>query len=352
MHDLGMRRLVFLALFPLLLAAPAAADQDQFHVGGWTGVHHEGASFRDGIVLHDEGGYQEPHAFFSAGVDGPITYSERRINPNGWYVDKTPYAGVVVDVADDATGTYVLFGDPHGDLKLAKRTQGGRMLPARTLTTADSVGGALVVRDGKWWVVWEQGDHLWQAGTIGTVGVAPRQVTGQSMVLDSHPDLALWGSGDRTRAVLVWDRGALTGDRDVWLAQAPVDGHWRSGLHSAAGGQNTTPAVAVNDAIYVAWNRDGHLVVTDNKHGTRTEEVSTVKPLDGRAPMLGVTYGTVYAATPGVVRVRRDGTWTTVKATEGITAVTAGFGINTMLVSKSDTSVDEAGVYRLVVVAA
>jgi hypothetical protein len=342
------RLLPLLALVLTVGTTPAEAGpaDTTFTVGPYVGAHHassDSTDWHDGVVLHDGGRVQLPRAFVSSGSSGPITFVDRRLNPNGWHATPTSYTGEVLDVEDDATATFVLFR-LDDELLIAKRTQAGVLTPARTIATGPSSGGSLVVRDGRWWAVWEAAGALWQAGTLGTVGVVPRQITGQSSVVDAHPSLAMWGSGPRTRALLTWDRGPATSQqRDIWLAQAAVDGRWTSRRRSSG----TTPSIVANGRIFLAFNRDQHLVVQD---GT-TEDVSTVQPVDGVAPLLAVTYGVVYVATPDAVRIRENGAWTQLATTAPVTTLVAARGDNEMLVSKPDSGIAEARVNRIYVVA-
>lgn len=200
--------------------------------------------------------------FFSRTAAGTVNPSEQ-----------TGFAGTVMGVADDSTGTYVLF---HTDsaVVIGKRTTAG-VYSSRVVDAWSGVvppTGDVIARDGQWFGVWSEqvgpgGEFaqtdLFQAGTVYPV----RRVTFNTAVDDFEPSLAYSGS----IPVLVWTRltnPALPGPSDLWVSKL-VGGVWQSRVFAGAGVNNYTPDIAVAGGVtFVTWGRDGRVVVASNRTGT------------------------------------------------------------------------------------
>ncbi|NLT53327.1 MAG: hypothetical protein GXX79_01910, partial [Actinomycetales bacterium] len=150
---------------------------------------------------------------FAAYVRGTCTdermwYFEGR--GSRWTQARSPYRGEVLAVADDGTGTWVLYLDtPSYDrVVLGRRLGRGRWARPQVLSRlvgsalGSGVQGAdLVASHGRWWAVWAQGlpepyasassTMLFQAKTLGGVRRAHR-ITGAAAGQDeARPALAL-----------------------------------------------------------------------------------------------------------------------------------------------------------------
>lgn len=191
------------------------------------------------------------------------------VNPS----EQTGFAGTVLGVADDATGTYVLFYTDSA-IVIGKRTTAGAY-SSRVVDAWSGVvppTGDVIARDGQWFGVWSEqvgpgGEFaqtdLFQAGTAFPV----RQVTFNTAVDDFEPSLAYSGS----LPVLVWTRAtdpAVPGPSDLWVSKL-VGGAWQSRVFASAGVYNYTPDVAVAGGVtIVTWGRDDRVVVASNRTGS------------------------------------------------------------------------------------
>jgi hypothetical protein len=342
---LTLKRALAAAAVPALLLAAAPAEAATAGAARFTGAKHTYATVSDGLAVSATG---LQRGFTSStddtdgtGVSDVLTYFEERAN--GFYAKKTTYKGLVVDVAWDSTGTWVLYRESVGGLlRLGKITTQLEESTPITVDSAPSQWGTLAVRGGQWWAVWTRtsDQHLWQSGTLTTAAPAP--VTGIEGVHDVLPDMSIWGSGSAARAVLVWARGTGEASQQIKIAEAPLQGSWTSRTLSATGYQIGAPSVALYDAVYVAWNKDGALAVADNKSGKFVSR--TLGPMVSGQPRAAVSRGIFFATTGGVVWARGAGGWTSASSTSPLTALSAAGGKALVLQAKSDRSVQSRAV--------
>lgn len=157
----------------------------------------------------------------------------------------TPYAGTVLALAQEHTGTYVLIADAQSVLFIAKRETKGAFLPPRRLgpTTGSA---ALVAADGQWWAVWATNTGYLQARTFaGRTGVpelgppVPQGSQGLTLVRDP---------ADQGVAA------AWTGNGTTVVGRArSVDGRWKTVIAGKSDNFGQ-PRIAVDGrAIYVGY---------------------------------------------------------------------------------------------------
>jgi hypothetical protein len=254
------------------LVVPAAAAQQAptgTIIGPASCVDYERARAAvgsDGVVRGFASGYrcgdQRIHYFERAGA--------------GWRAVLTPYSGWVIAVAQDRTGTYLLYelergpGDAGlGEVWITKRTAAGTFTAGRRLSKGPSVGhvlgdlrGDVHATGGAWWAVWtEQVTYslenarfnLYQAKTIGTDILGKRRVTGVSGVSDIQPTLAPLST---STAMLVWSRRRPgTSQRELYRAFASsASGAWTGGgvvPVGQTGANDYSPDLAVKGST--AW---------------------------------------------------------------------------------------------------
>jgi len=189
--------------------------------------------------------------------------------------ESTPFAGNVLGVAQDTTGTYVLYWDDTA-VRVGKRTTAGgyvgQLVHAYT-SEVDFPSGDIVARDGQWTAVWSEqlppGDKAAQRElfTAGSAQAVRRLTTTAGNIDDVDATLAFAGA----TVVLVWTRRynpGAGGPSDLHLAKMR-DGTWFGSRRLiSAGRQNHSPDLAVsNSRTYLAWVRDRAIVVADNGTG-------------------------------------------------------------------------------------
>lgn len=204
--------------------------------------------------------------FFSRTAGGTVNPSEN-----------TGFVGNVLGVANDATGTYVLFNNDT-EILIGKRTNAG----AYSSRVVDTFGGGglfptgdVIARDGQWFGVWSEqvgpgGEfaqtELFQAGTAFPVR---RITTTAENVDDLSPSLTYSGN----TPVLVWTRfesPAVPGPSDIWVAKF-ISGVWQSRVFASAGTNNYLPDIQWSGGVTaVTWNRDNFVVVASNPTGSFT----------------------------------------------------------------------------------
>lgn len=210
-----------------------------------------------------------------------------------WRSTATSLRGTVVDVAQDNTGTYLLYVmrelSETAELAVAKRTPDGtftRLAVVAPVTgTSGHDKGSIVARAGRWLAVWQQagaaaGDHdLYQYGTLypatsAQVQPVPIGVAGNN---DTSPALTIAPDGGTTTTttVLAFKRGSATGTKIVRVARTTTGSTYS--WQTAASGvtiDNQFPNldVAVSTAgTFVSWSGliagSRQVVVADNQTG-------------------------------------------------------------------------------------
>lgn len=177
--------------------------------------------------------------------------------------------GQLLDAAQDATGTYVLFRGVRGGVGVVKVARDGKPGPTRWLTTSTAVDsfGSIVARGGRWAAVWTEfrdstpSTDLWQAGTL-FAEPGRRQVTTDAR-RDTGPSLALRPGGG---LVLLWAR-LDSGTTQLRLANSS-GGAWSS-RQLAASPSITYPSLVAGDrSLFATWSRGTRAVVASNESGT------------------------------------------------------------------------------------
>lgn len=291
-----------------------------------------------------------------------------------WTSGATSLRGTVVDVAQDATGTYLLYVidelSETAELAVAKRAADGTVTRLAVLApvagTSGQGRGSIVARGGKWLAVWPQdgataGDHdLYQYGTLYP-GSSVRPVPVGSAD-DTAPALALAPDGS---TVLAFTRRAAGSEPVVRVARTTDGAAWQS--RTAATGvttRNDFPdlELAVSTAgTFLAWSATvggiPQVVVADDQTGrwrTQTELPaflgSSWDPrlvADGARVMAGYSSGDEYPsdAVDIAKRTTAAGTWTPVPAgatppsidSRGVVGLAASGGRVTAVIFSGDS---------------
>ena len=199
-------------------------------------------------------------------------------------------SGVVLDVATDATATYVLFYRANL-ISVGKRTNDGEF-SSRVVDTWSGITrptGSIIARDGQWFGVWSKpvgssvtADlELYQGGT----GASTVRITNKPAVADVQPRLVYFG----TVPTMVWARVSTPGrptSSDLWVSSYRSGG-WNSRLFASAGTFNSDPDITVGSGTtYITWVRDGRIVVAGNSTNVF---VSHTFNTGGRAPKVAVS---------------------------------------------------------------
>lgn len=222
-----------------------------------------GGSLGPAGVSAAKGADGRTHGFASyhggTSCDHRITYFAG--SGTSWQSVPTALRGQVVDVAADATGTYLLYIDrPDGDrvLTVARRAADGTFTDRTVLAELGSNRGggqdgrgSIVARDGRWFAVWPRfagtiGKFtLEQAGTLFDDGARVRpvrvEVPTTPASTDTFPALALGPDGQPR---LFWQREVSWNEEDLLLsvgdsgawnpAQRVAASVWTSDLHPGA----------------------------------------------------------------------------------------------------------------------
>ncbi|HEX8629809.1 MAG TPA: hypothetical protein VF755_16710 [Catenuloplanes sp.] len=214
--------------------------------------------------------------------DGRIFYFEGA--GSSWRSSPTSLTGTVIDVAQDDTGTYLLYAITElsgtAELAVAKRASNGtitRLAVVAPLPAGWGYGkGSIIARNGRWLAVWPQangtsGDYdLYQYGTLYPSGGTVARVAVGSGV-DTSPTLTFAPDG---AVVLAFTRATGTG-RTVRLARTTNGTAWSGRTVGSDLPINTDfPEldVAVTTAgTFVAWtemtNQISQVVVADDLTG-------------------------------------------------------------------------------------
>jgi hypothetical protein len=212
-------------------------------------------------------------------------------------------------VAQDATGTYLLYLDPRQGqgVHITKRLSDGTYTPGRVLSPAPSGDsqGDVVATGGQWWAVWTEAvgfrNELFQAYTIGGSAHARQRITFNPLN-DWGPTLAL-SPGSTFPLTLIWVRGGgeegETPETHSELRRAlgSAGGSWSSSTLASLGFSNFWPdARVVGTTTYVTWLRDGRAVAADNQGGRFASHTFTTPAIPHGRPRTGVSSGVVFAA--------------------------------------------------------
>lgn len=268
-----------------------------------------------------------------------------------WSSSATSLRGTVVDVAQDATGTYLLYVirelSETAELAVAKRATDGTVTRLAIVAPVSGPSGhgrgSIVARGGRWLAVWPQsgttaGDHdLYQYGSLypaTSTTVQPVPI-GAARNNDTAPALALAPDGS---TVLAFTRGAAGADKIVRVARTTTGATWS--WQTAATGvvtNNDFPDldVAVSSAgTFVAWSTLAggipQVVVADDL--TRRWRTQTDLPAflgaswdpsivaDGQRVMAGYGSGDEYPSDAVDIsrRVTAAGSWATVPTGGGV----------------------------------
>ncbi|HEX8629646.1 MAG TPA: hypothetical protein VF755_15880 [Catenuloplanes sp.] len=204
-----------------------------------------------------------------------------------WRSSATSLRGTVVDVAQDTTGTYLLYVlrelSETAELAIAKRAPDGTFtrLAIVAPVTGDSGHdkGSIIARGGKWLAVWQQesspGNYdLYQYGPLYAAtasGVQPVPIGGTANN-DTSPALTIAPDGT---TVLAFKRGAIGSTKIVRVARTTTGSTYS--WQTAASGvpiDDYFPGldvVATTAGTFVAWSGSvgggRQVVVADNLTG-------------------------------------------------------------------------------------
>ena len=308
------RRTVLLllsALLVCLMAAPAGA------IGAFgppVQILNPGCSFDFATGDVAQAADETAHGFvqFQGGacVNQVIHYFEG--SGGTWTRQQSPYRGLVLAVAQDATGTYLLyFPTTSQTLRITKRLTDGTFTGGRQLSStagaAPSSGGATwsppaasggrcgtrpSVPGGEF-----AQTELFQAFTIGGVSPTRQRITNNPLN-DDQPSLALTPGGTFPLN-LIWARndGAQGLSSDLRRGLGNASGGWLSSNFATIGSNNLTPDVrVVGSTTYVTWWRDGRIVEADNGGGSFVSHTFNTPGQPG--PRIGFSAGNVSPAGP------------------------------------------------------
>jgi hypothetical protein len=305
------RRTVLLLLSALLVGLMAAPAHAIGAFGPPVEILNPGCSFgfATGDVAQDAD--ENAHGFvqFQGGacVNQVIHYFEG--SGGTWTRQQSPYRGLVLAVAQDATGTYLLYFTTNQRLRITKRLADGTFTGGRELSSTAGTGalipqGDVVATGGQWWAVWNEAvgpggefaqTELFQAFTIGGVNRTRQRITTNPRN-DDQPTLALT-PGPTFPLNLIWARndGAQGLSSDPRRGLGNASGGWSSANLATIGSNNLTPdARVVGGTTYVTWWRDGRIVQADNGGGSFASHTFNTPGQPG--PRIGFSAGNVYAA--------------------------------------------------------
>jgi hypothetical protein len=221
--------------------------------------------------------------FFQRNADGTVNPSE-----------SSGFVGRVLGVSYDNTATYVLFQSGN-DVRIGKRTHAG----AFSSRVVDSgVGGALtsgdvIAKSGQWFGVWSKqvgpGGEFAQTElfSAGSATAVHRVTMTAGTVDDVQPTLAY----SLSTPVLIWSRIQGTDEAsihaDLYVTKF-IGGTWQgTRVFASAGTSNLVPDMRVADGrTFVAWHRDGFIVVASNATGSFTSHRFNT---GGFAPSVGTS---------------------------------------------------------------
>lgn len=197
---------------------------------------------------------------------------DRSVNPS----EATGFVGRVMAVANDSTGTYVLYSNDT-QIRIGKRTNAG----AYSSRAVDTFGGGgslpsgdVIAKGGQWFGVWSEqvgpgGEFAETDLFFAGSNLPPAPVPPASSSLDDlQPTLAY----SLSTPVLVWarwDSPAVPGPSDL-LVSKYISGSWQSTrTFASAGTWNLSPDIFIGGGrTFVAWERDGYVWVASNATGS------------------------------------------------------------------------------------
>jgi hypothetical protein len=304
------RTVPIVAVVVLILSAAPARAIGEF--GPPVGVYDPPCSFEAFSVdaAQDTAGVAHGFAqlpFGTCGNNPPIHYFEG--TGATWTQETTPYHGLVMGVAWDTTGTYLLYMDfrSTAEVRITKRLTDGTYTPGRLLSTSGASAnseGDVVATGGRWWAVWSEfaGTNppqldLFQAYTIGGVAHGRQRITTHPL-WDSAPKLALT-PGSVFPLTLVWVRGNTEGESatptDLRRALGNAAGTWSSSTLAAIGVNNFWPDIAVvGTTTYLTWIRDGRAMYADNASGVFVSRRFLTPVIEHGRSHVAVSGGVVY----------------------------------------------------------
>lgn len=323
---------------PAQAAPPPAVPVLSTTCDGYLFANTVGSAADSAGRLHGFAGYR------SSSCGNRIYYFEGA--GSSWTTRSTSLAGTVVDVAQDSTGTYLLYvmeeiGTP--ELAVAKRGLDGRITRLAVVApvggTARGDRGSIVARNGKWFAVWAQAggtttdNDLYQFGTLyGTPGASAPVPIGSGN--DMSPTLAFAPDG---AVILAFTRTLSTG-KIVRIARTTTGSTWS--WRTAASSLPVNPDFAGLDlavtsaGTFVTWtesvNQISQVVVADDLTGTwRRQQPPAVYDsanwdasivASGAKVMAGYSSGDEYPNdTVNVARrTTATGTWSTVPTGGGV----------------------------------
>jgi hypothetical protein len=222
-----------------------------------------------------------------------------------WFTQPSSYFGQVLAVANDSTGTSVLFSTVRG-IFLGKRTQTGSFTTPVRLSTHGNGGavlptGDLVTQAGRYWAVWTEqvgpgGEFaqtdLFQAKTIGagqcTVAITRRQITYLTRHDDTPSLVLVPAAGGLSGAHLTWSRNDGARGESGWImyAKAGCNAQWSSVQNLNSRNNNLDPDMTrVGNTDYLAWTHD-------------TVAFEGPFPIEGQVPPSGVFDGVSFGNGP------------------------------------------------------
>jgi hypothetical protein len=265
------------------------------------------------------------------GCENPVIRYFEGSGPS-WTQEATPYRGFVMGVAQDATGTYLLYLDPAAGqgIRITKRLAAGTYTAGRLLSgnwaSSSDTHGDVVAAGGRWQAVWTEPTgaamqlDLFQASTLGGTSRNRQRIT-TSGLADWGPTLALT-PGTIFPLKLIWVRGGnLEGEgpavqSDLRLANGAANGTWSASALATLGQDNFWPdARVVGTTTYVTWLRDGRAVAADDGSGRFASHTFATPAIPHGRPKTALSAGRVFAAWTTTsnrtfVAVRSGGTWT------------------------------------------
>ena len=256
-----------------------------------------------------------------------------------WTTATSPYHGRVLSVAWDATGTYLLYVQPHpqwaggNEVRITKRTSDGIFTGGRRLAQPVFAGapddapptGDVAASGGSWWAVWtniSDGGYnidLFQAKTVGT-DVGPRRLT-YDRRFDWEPSIAL-RPGDS--ATLAWQREdpiSRLPSSAIWVATSSDDARWSRSrefelARALPNAYHYSPDLTIAGIrTYLTWSNRGRIMQADNESDFFQAHTFLTPGLDPHVAVSGQRTFVAWAANvyPGPARsfaAEREGaTW-------------------------------------------
>jgi len=205
-----------------------------------------------------------------------------------WRHTPSPYAGLVLAVTDDATGTYVLFANSTG-IYVGKRIRPSATFQDPVRLSGNGTSGAalpqgdIVALAGGYWAVWTEqvgpgGEFaqadLFQAKTLGAgdcIDAVPRTRLTTHSRDDADPSLVLLPeTAGRSGAHLTWSRNDGARGESGWLmySRAGCEARWSPFQTLFRAGNSLDPDMTrANRTDYLAWDRNSRLVEAEVSPG-------------------------------------------------------------------------------------